>query len=208
MAWRALGQDGGRHAVAGLVDQVAGEVLRLADDAALLHRGASAISRSRLVRSDDEFVDLLVLAVALVVVGIEVADERAFDHRLDGVCQRQRRRRDEARSSSGLSPSDCAPRRRRACATRTEENFFALPPPISSRRLAFSPCGLVQQRGLQHLAGDLAGGDEFGGGREHGLVVGLDLGVVLSDLSPLLVSQPRRARRRPGIRFRSAKGVR
>ena len=31
----AVGQDGRRHAVAGLVDQVAGEVLRFADDAAL-----------------------------------------------------------------------------------------------------------------------------------------------------------------------------
>ena len=35
--------------------------------------------------NDGEGVNLLVLAVALVVVGIEVADEGAFDDRLDRV---------------------------------------------------------------------------------------------------------------------------
>ena len=35
---------------------------------------------------DGERVDLLILAVAFVVVGIEVADEGAFDDGLDGAC--------------------------------------------------------------------------------------------------------------------------
>ena len=43
----AVGEDGGRHAIAGFVDQVAGKVLRLADDAALLDARSQAIAGSR-----------------------------------------------------------------------------------------------------------------------------------------------------------------
>ena len=78
--FRAVGEDGRRHAIGGLVDQVAREVLRLADDAGFVQ--PPFCSAGLIAAGDDgERIDLLVLAVALVVVGIEVADECAFDDR-------------------------------------------------------------------------------------------------------------------------------
>ena len=85
-AARVLGHHGGSHAIAGLVDQFAGEILRLAHDAALLDGGAQGVAVVQpWPTNEGEFVDALVLAVAAVFVGIEVADEGAFDHGLDGV---------------------------------------------------------------------------------------------------------------------------
>src|SRR6266446_2573274 len=86
--FRTLGHHGWRHAIRRFVDQVAGEVLRLGDDASGLHR---TFHRLRIVRvamhiawhDNGDGVDLLVLlvAVAFVVPRIEIADERAFDYR-------------------------------------------------------------------------------------------------------------------------------
>jgi hypothetical protein len=79
----AIGQHGGRQAVAGLIDQVAGKVLRFADDAAFLERAAQ-MGLVLLAGSDHGHVlNALVLAVALVGIGIEIADEGSFGNGLD-----------------------------------------------------------------------------------------------------------------------------
>ena len=84
----AIGEDGRRHAIRGFVDQVASEVLRLADDAGFVQRAVCSLA---LIAAGDhgERIDLLVLAIALVVVGIEVADERAFHDGLDRLLPRE-----------------------------------------------------------------------------------------------------------------------
>ncbi len=83
-------EDGGRHAVGGLVHQVAGEVLRLADDAALRSRAFFERLLVLVAAGDDgQLLDLLIFAVAAVVVGIEVADQRAFDDGLARVLRRE-----------------------------------------------------------------------------------------------------------------------
>jgi hypothetical protein len=75
-----LGQYGRRHAIGGFVDQIAGEVLRLGDNARRLQ---SALQRFCVALHDyRETVDLLVvlviLAIALVVAGLKVAYCGAF----------------------------------------------------------------------------------------------------------------------------------
>src|SRR6266576_1057422 len=76
----ALGEDGGRHVIARLIDQFAGKVLRFADDAAVVERAL----QSSLVRArgggDRELLHALVFAVGAISVGIEVADNSSLGH--------------------------------------------------------------------------------------------------------------------------------
>src|SRR5580704_10891734 len=102
-----LGEDGRRHVVAGLIDQFTSEILRLTDDASLVHR----FLQLRLIATSDDGqeVDLLILAVALIGIGIEVADERPFYQSLYrfvalNVLWSHKR---EAANSSWLEVADC-----------------------------------------------------------------------------------------------------
>ena len=134
----ALRQDSWRHAVAGLVHQFASEILRLADDAGFIHR----LLQSGLVsaRNHSHGVDLLILAVALVGVGIEVTDESSFHNGLYGFVALNifGSQKGETANTLRLEEADC-------CAGKFAQlgavKFLALPPPSSSRRFAFSFAG-------------------------------------------------------------------
>ena len=77
----ALAEHGRGHAIGGLVHQFAREVLRFADDAGLVEGGM----QPRLLSGCDHShsVDTLVLAVALIGIGLEIADVGPFDDGLD-----------------------------------------------------------------------------------------------------------------------------
>ena len=83
----AFGHYGWRHAIGRFVGQVAGEVLRLGDDASGLHGAFQCLGIAG--HDDGDGVDLLVfvlvIAIALVVAGIEVAYESAFNDGAYGV---------------------------------------------------------------------------------------------------------------------------
>src|SRR5205085_1720349 len=64
-----LGKYGWGHAVAGLVDEFAGEILRLANDATFVERHAQARFVLFLGSNYGNRVDVLVFAIALVSIG-------------------------------------------------------------------------------------------------------------------------------------------
>ena len=74
----ALAEDGRRHLVARLVDQVAREVLRLADDLAFARSFLERLYVGACRHENGEFIELLLFAVGMVVVVIGVGDDRAF----------------------------------------------------------------------------------------------------------------------------------
>ena len=142
-----LAEDGRGHPVAGLVDQVAGKVLRLAEDDAL---GVSCIDLGLVCAcgaEDGKILDALVLTVGAVGVGIEVSDQRAFDGGASGgmCCERfSRRKRDcEFTDGAGLGEayggSGCL-------ADVVDGSFCLLANPTMSRRLAFIPAGAWSSR--------------------------------------------------------------
>ena len=167
-----VGQDGGGHAIARLVDQVASEVLRLANNAALLHRGIHRPLVRAFGSDDGQLFDLLFLAIALVVVRIEVADERAFHHRLRGIVNPARHDEREALQVFRLQG---AHRRTGQLAQLSRREAVRLAAANQQQTLGVQPLRLVQQCDLQHLAGNFARGDEVGCGVLHSAVVGLDL---------------------------------
>ena len=73
-----FGQHSGRHAIARFIHQFASKVLRFADNASLVH--GSLYAGLVAMRHHGQSIDVLVLAIALVGIGIEVAYECAFDN--------------------------------------------------------------------------------------------------------------------------------
>ena len=90
---RTLGEHGRSHAIARLVHQRAREVLRLADDTAFMD---SHFQRRLIAQARDQrdLFHALILAIALVNIGIEIADERAFDGCAHRFCRATRNLRD------------------------------------------------------------------------------------------------------------------
>ena len=184
--FRAVGEDGRRHAIGGFIDQVASEILRFADDAGFVH---CRLQLGLIAASDDgQRVNLLVLAIALVVVGIEVADERAFHDGLDRVLHLQPgfgREEGEAaqplrfeRAHGGASEAaqvEC--RKGLGFAAAEQQQSFG----FQFRRA-------MQQCGFKRLAGDFAAGDHVSGGVFNGGVEGLNRNLRLVPLSPRFFS--------------------
>ena len=84
----ALGQHGRSHSVGRFVNQIAGEVLRLGNDASgldCLFQRLWVTFRLIVPSDDSQRVNALVLAVALVDIGLEIAYEGALDDGLGSV---------------------------------------------------------------------------------------------------------------------------
>ena len=115
-------------------------------DSPMICASFAAFSRAALVSAGDdgECVNLLILAVAAVIVGIEIPDMRAFDDGSHCFFRRDARRGDESEAADSAGLQGCAPPHLQCAADRSWRTFLALPPEISSRRLAFSG-GLVKQ---------------------------------------------------------------
>ena len=112
---------------------------------------------------DGEGVDLLVLAVALVVVGIEVADECAFDDRLDGIfCLEPRFRGDEGKAAHalGFERSDGSAGK---AAQFERGKILGFAAAQKQQPLGFQFRRTMQQRGFESFARHFAAGDYVGG---------------------------------------------
>ena len=84
----ALAEDGGGQDVAGLVDEGAGEVLRLGDDDAFAKAGfGRRIRATPGGTSDGERLDAAVFAVGAVGVRVEVGEDGAFGDGARGLRQ-------------------------------------------------------------------------------------------------------------------------
>ena len=151
---RAVGEDGRRHAVRGFVDQVASEILRLADDAGFVQR---RLQLGLIAASDDgERVDLLVLAIALVVVGIEVADKCAFDDGFDRVFSFQAGLGREEREAAQAFRFECAHGSAGEPAQVECGKAFGFAAAQKQQPLGFQFRRTMHQRSFESLAGDFA----------------------------------------------------
>ena len=132
---------------------------------------------------------VFILAVALVVVGIEVADESAFDDGANAVMRRELRclrhatkaklrmllRFQRAHGGAGELAQIGGGKILGFASAKQEQAF------------GFQSGGMMQQRGLEGLAGHFAAGDNIFGGGRHGSVGGSTDGAGLS-FSPLSFS--------------------
>ena len=112
---RSVRQNGRSHAVRRLVHQIAREILRFPDYLRLLggffERGMIAVAAGE----DGKRINLLIFPVAAVVVGVEVANQRALDNRSHGFLGRNAGRGDEGEAADSArlertygSPGDAA----------------------------------------------------------------------------------------------------
>ncbi len=125
---------------------------------------------------DGQLLDLLFGAIAAVVVGIEVADQRAFHNDLGGIVDLGRHHQREARQVFGFDVADgCASQ----LAQVSRRELGSLAAADQQQTLGLHAFRLVEKRGLHRFARDFAGGDEVGSGGENSFVVGLDSGIVL-----------------------------
>ena len=82
---RLLGEDSGRHAVRGLIDEIANEILRLRNDASALRRRTKSIARRGAAGRERHAVNPpLEVGLGAIAVGVVVGHDRALDDRLNG----------------------------------------------------------------------------------------------------------------------------
>src|SRR5262249_5000231 len=82
---RAIGKHSRRKPVAGLVDQLAGKVLRFADDASLVHRPLQFALVRSFRRNDGYLVHAQIFALAAVGIGIEIGNVGALADSPNGI---------------------------------------------------------------------------------------------------------------------------
>ena len=94
---RAVGQNRRRHSVGRFVDQITREVLRFANNLRFI---GGFLQRAFIAAGDHrQCVDLLVLAVAAIIIGIEIADVRALHDRTHRFLPGNSRRSNERKAA-------------------------------------------------------------------------------------------------------------
>ena len=119
---------------------------------------------------------ILVLAIALVIAGIEVADEGAFDNGAHGrpaARNPQLLRQNEGKAANAL----CLQRAHGGAGQLAQigsGKVLGLAAADEQQAFCFQSGGVMQKRGFESLAGDFAAGDNFFGGVANGCVGALD----------------------------------
>ena len=170
--FRAVRQDGRGHSVRRLIHQFAREILRFADDPGFVQ----SILQFRFVAvcHHGDRIDALIFAVALVRVGIEIADKRAFDdgsHRGIGGDAGLRREKGKTPQSArfegshrGSGQAAAARKRKKPWPCRRRAEAAVWPS-------AWPDCAAACSRKLCRY---FAAGDECGRRMVHGAVAGFD----------------------------------
>ena len=139
------------HDVGRFVDQLAREILRLAQDLAALEGGAGRIGRDQNKR-----LERFRVAGGFVAIGLEVAENRAFD---GGFCIcRPRAKPGELLYAFLL---ECAHGRSDGAAQDGGIEFVSLSSADDREALGLESLGLVLNREFAGLAGEFAGGAQF-----------------------------------------------
>ena len=161
--FRAIGKDGGRHAIRRLVDQVASEVLRLADDERFVGRFFQRSLICIAADDDRDGIDLLIFSVATVIVGIEISYQRTFNdgtHRFFGIHTGGCNDCEAANPTSLQRTHRCTGN----AAQIVSAEFLCGTAANQQKTLGLQAGRLVQQVGLKRLACEFAAGQQVGGG--------------------------------------------